>query len=119
MVERFRMPVVKKPKSRIGATNRCLSHEPSISRQKQAQIRIQHEMARLLIYNSTELGPTTQNLLLQAIEWALDISIVKARAMMRFSSMNVNRCGRLKTIEVGKREMALKLQFSSLHSFPF
>ena len=82
-------------------------------------MQIQHEMARQLIYESTELGPTTQNRLLQAIEWVLDISIVKARAMMRFSSMNVNRCGRLKTIEVGKREMALKLQSSSLHSFPF
>ena len=76
-------------------------------------------MARLLIYNSTELGPTTQNRLLQAIQWALDISIVKARAMMRFSSMNVNKCDQMKTIEVGKREMALKLQFSSLHSYPF
>ena len=56
VIECFRMPLVKKPKSRIGVPNRCLSYEPNISRQKQAQIWIRYERARLLIYDSTEFG---------------------------------------------------------------
>ena len=75
-----------------GSRIRCLSHEPNISRQKQAQIRIQHETARLLIYESSELGQIFQNWLFEAIEWALDNSILEARAMMGFSCRTVNEC---------------------------
>ena len=66
------MLVVKKPKLKIGVPNRCLSHEPNISRQNQAQIRFQHETVRLLIYDSSELGRIFQNRLFEAVEWALN-----------------------------------------------
>ena len=79
------MLVVKKLKLKIGAPNRCLSHEPIISRQNQAQIRFQHETVRLLIYDSTELEQIFQNRFFQAIEWTLDNSILEARAMVEFS----------------------------------
>ena len=44
------------------------------------------------MYEPSELGQIFQNRLFEAIEWALDNSVLEARAMIWFSWMIVNEC---------------------------